>query len=309
MLINNCNSSVIISKEDSAHGPKNDDHDATKIIATLNYAGNNGLTPPVMKEGNIQSTKCVEMVCGFADSRNLDAKEGVKMFTVDHLNYALRISYEKFDGKIVQDIQRGIIIDHSMVDKFNTSTRIDLTLSRQLLQSWSLYLRDHYDFISIKKALLKRAAKCITPCGGCFEYLLSKNNAHKLKLSSSLKQAFRQVFTAIMENEDVSGLKILENFRPQKKIKLFSILKIIFFRRTSKLALKWCNEQRLSVNFDADFEHDAAMEAIPSGYRPITFSEYKFSKKKNFNNVFIRSLYNVYHETSPSTRRALTQNG
>ena len=63
------------------------------------------------------------------------------------------------------------------------------------------------------------------------------------------------------------------------------IVNSIFFRKTSKLALKWSHENNIPVNFDMDFTHKAALKKNRQAYQPITFSEYKYFTKNQFENV------------------------
>ncbi|NDL64103.1 hypothetical protein [Acerihabitans arboris] len=266
---------------------------AADMANEINYTANNKLAPASVKTVKRPLNKRVALVYGFAYARNFDDRDGIKKFSIDQLNHALGITYKRLNHNKIKKIQRGINVDKIMIKKFLQPTGIKTALAEELLRSWSRYLSENYEFLSIKSRLETKTAKCVQQCRGCLEYTLIKNNILDLYITPTLKNRAMEVFIMFLRKNDAAGFKTIRDGGGKIFHPLDSVVKTIFFRRASKLALKWSSELKIAVMFDASFAHDSAMTPSRTGYRPITFSEYKYSKKNNLDNVFVRSVPNA----------------
>lgn len=254
-------------------------------IANASYA------PAALPCLKLPLNKQVALVYGFEQARNLSDGDGVKKFTIHELNDALAIDYISLDHEKILNIQQGITVNDAMIDRFFMKTGIAPNLGKELLLSWSLYMREHYEFISVKERLERKTSKCGDRCLGCLEFTLKKNNTFKKDLTPQLMDAAKDNAIAFLQHGDVAGFNALRVDDLNNAIFVDSVVKTLFFRRLSKLALKWSNKELIAVNFDVSFSDTDAIEGDRSRYRPITFSEYKYFKKNDLDNVFVRTVH------------------
>ncbi|XBS70741.1 hypothetical protein ABK905_06365 [Acerihabitans sp. KWT182] len=232
----------------------------------------------------------IRLMYGFKGVRDLAPPGTGDKFTVDLLNRALSLSHANLSHEKMSEIRQGIKVRNSAVRQFALTTRIDDTLARELLLSWSSWLKKEYDYISIQSALIKRLAKGRLSKYDNFKYLAAKNNAMELKVSAIAFQNLMPIFDRFINHGDDEGFIALQRCMIPERTQLSGIVTSIFFRRTSKLGLIWSQENNIPVYFDVDFTLKEASKKHRASYLPITFSEYKYYKKNQFSHVTERRL-------------------
>ncbi|TKI06355.1 hypothetical protein [Martelella alba] len=227
----------------------------------------------------------VVMAYGFNNVRNLANRDGKAKFTIDLLNRALNISHRNLSHRVIMDIWRGIRLQKTAVDRFAGVTGIDQQTAKFLLQSWADCLRDEYHFISIQNVLNKKTTKYDLSRLETVHYLCVKNFPGAACIEPAILNQLAATFQEFIKHGDYSGFHALARCDSSIKMASSSIISTLFFRRTSKLALKWSHDNAIPVNFDRNFSYKDAQRKSMKNYRPITFSEYCFYRKNRFNNV------------------------
>ncbi|TCL04258.1 hypothetical protein [Sodalis ligni] len=261
-----------------------------KLAGGLVKVTNDSLAAANIKSDAQRKPRPVALMYGFMGVRDLERADGVDKITVDLLNRALMLAHGNLSSNKILEIQKGIKVRGSAVRQFAQTTQIDDETARYLLRSWSAYLQREYDFISLQSALRKRVAKHTLSNRENFKCLVKKNHAVGPKLDSNELKDIRFLFDKFMILGDTEGFIALQNYKSPNKERIAGIFSSMFFRRSSKLGLKWSKENNISVIFDMDFTPKQAFKKNRNSYQPITFSEYKFYKKNHFENVTERPL-------------------
>ena len=227
----------------------------------------------------------VTLVYGFKNIRNLDNIEGTVKFTIDLLNMALQISHRNLSHWVMNDIWRGLQFESSTADNFALMTGIDRTTTGWLLKSWADCLRSEYGFISIQEALQRKMLKYDFSCSETIKYLAVKNSLFPSRLNGVALNNTKAIFNVFIKYGDSLGFYKLGRCNPSVREEVTGIITTLFFRRISKLALKWSHQNGIPVIFDMNFTYKEARRKSMKDYRPITFSEFCYYKKNNFSNV------------------------
>ncbi|WP_213993418.1 hypothetical protein [Sodalis sp. dw_96] len=263
----------------------------TKLAGELVKATNDSLAAANVKVNAQRKHMPVALMYGFVGVRDLAQTNDVHKITVDLLNRALMLSHGNLSHAKLIETQKGIKVRDSAVVQLAKVTRIDDGIAGQLLHSWSAYLKNSYDFISIQSALKRRFAKRTQSKCDNLKYLAIKNYALESKITSATIAGAMFIFDKFDRFGDEEGFKALERLQSPQKEQIAGIVGSMFFRRTSKLGLLWSKENDIPVYFDMDFTHKQAFKKLRNTYQPITFSEYKYYKKYRFDNVTERRFF------------------
>lgn len=237
----------------------------------------------------IFSKDSVVLVYGFYTDRKYNNSSAIreKKFIIEQLNMALGINF--LNAHLIEKLQNGIEIENFNIDLFSKETGIEKTISRELLTSWSTFLKEHYDFISIQSYLKRKYQKYDDVFA---EYVLRRNHPtlQNTQTLPKLDEA-KSLFSIFSEHGDQQGCAKteatyipIEAYTEDKGI-VGTALDNAFFRRTSKLALIWSHQVGISVIFYISFFSRQAEDKVKNTYRPITYSEYHFFKQQKLNHV------------------------
>lgn len=279
------------------------------IIGQLNYKQNaedNNLKKMVYVANNSPAfkpaanpeqplNKRISLVYGFDNVRNLDSRDGVMKCSIEQLNQSLINFSGQKNYRTIKGIKNGIALSRRKVLNFNKLTGIDYATAKILLRSWRDFLRDNYDFISLKLQLIKKIEKCRTSCRNreCAQNLIIKNSSVRPHIDDGLRREIKVILEKFVQQGDVSGFKAL-SLRHNKNARLLTgIMKTMMLRRISKLGMEWSRHIKIMVNFDVDFSHQTAMK-YPRGnvaqYWPLTYSAYRYCKRQKHDHVLIRKV-------------------
>ncbi|WP_410013911.1 hypothetical protein [Sodalis sp. C49] len=247
------------------------------------------------------------LVYGFANVRNLDSGDGVTQFTLDQLNQALGITTEQLDYRKIRQLRLGVAISRRRVRRFTVLTGIDGATAKMLLMSWRDFLRDNYDFISVKSRLLEKIEKCriLGRNCECAKNILLKNSPSRPRFDDGLWRDTRALARKFIRRGDVAGFKALRRRGDKNRPHLAGAIKTMLLRRIIKLGLEWSNYYKIMVNFDVNFRHQTAMKIEgrqDEPYWPLTYSAYRYCQRQLHDHVSIRIVPSAYADTTPILR-------
>lgn len=267
------------------------------LRAHLQQAAHNYANAMLNKKIDKPCATPMSMIYGFRGIRNLAREPGSVKFTVDLLNLALSVTPHQLSQDKLGEIEKGLVASERNLQKFAALTGMDQQAANDLLQSWSSYLKTEYDFISIK-SLLKRKSRKYQKTLDYVAYTACKNFSLGSPVDPAILSAIKPVFREFLRHGDKMGFAAIARLPDSAIYYVAYIIITLFFRRTSKLALKWSYERNIPVIFDINFTPKEAYQSNPGQYQPITYSEYRFYKKHHFTHVTERP---VHGDAKPAT--------
>lgn len=257
-----------------------------------------------VSQGDFQGMAPVKLLYGMEEVRKsyIEKQKDEPLIRIDYINSALKITPDNLPN-IIGDIKKGIKVTDNDV-KFLVElvdNKITLEDSKEILTSWSAFLKKNYNYIS----LAEKSKKIKNPTEFILKNAPTEAEIGRLggKVSPAVLAEVTPQIDHFLKLGNKKGFKKLEENLsgddPHKNI-AFDIFANSFFRKTSKLGLDWAYSKGSPIGNGVDFllysqRGQFTEEALNSkpwkdytgsyskrAAGPITFSEYRHAVRKGY---------------------------